>query len=60
MVDGCAEIAAFADLGWRCIVPSQLGYHGTDKPVDPAEYTFKVGSRSVPVRCRSWRCIPRC
>ncbi len=52
-----AEIAAFVEQGWRCIVPSQLGYHETDKPTDPAEYTYKVwrdvarrkGSRGCPV-----------
>lgn len=40
-VENGVEIAAFVEQGWRCIVPSQLGYHDTDKPNDPAEYTWR-------------------
>ncbi|KAG9026258.1 hypothetical protein FRB95_009039 [Tulasnella sp. JGI-2019a] len=33
------QIGPWFRRGWRIVVPNMLGYHGTDKPDDPALYT---------------------
>ena len=35
------QIEPWRDAGYRVVVPDMLGYGGTDKPHDPAEYTTK-------------------
>ncbi|KAL1721742.1 Alpha/Beta hydrolase protein [Schizophyllum commune] len=35
------QIKPWRDAGYRVVVPDMLGYGGTDKPHDPAEYTTK-------------------
>ena len=50
-------------LGYRVIVPDMLGYGGTDKPEDAAEYAMRklsddlaalLDALGVPEDCRTW------
>lgn len=41
------QIAALAKAGFRCIVPSCLGYAESSKPDDLAAYGFKALSRDL-------------
>lgn len=36
-----AEFEYFSQLGYGIVAPDLLGYGGTDKPIDPQEYTLK-------------------
>lgn len=35
------QILSWSKRGYRVLAPSALGYGGTDRPVDPAEFTWK-------------------
>ncbi|KAL1739507.1 Alpha/Beta hydrolase protein [Schizophyllum fasciatum] len=35
------QIKPWKEAGYRVVVPDMLGYGGTDKPLDPSEYTTK-------------------
>ncbi|KAJ3526003.1 hypothetical protein NM688_g8317 [Phlebia brevispora] len=41
------QIKPLVDRGYRVIVPDMLGYGGTDKPVDPVEYSYSKLSNDL-------------
>ena len=41
------QIKPWVELGYRVVVPDQLGYGGTDKPQDSVEYTPRKISNDI-------------